>query len=124
MPSERSTGLTFAVIALIAGAWGHRDPYWLLTWGAIAAGLAGLSLAAPWRLRPLTVVWFRFGLLLHRIVSPLITGALFLFVILPVGLVMRLLRDPLRSRRDAKLTSYWIDRPKEADLQRSMRNQY
>jgi hypothetical protein len=124
-PSERSTGLVFAVVALLVAAYWRRSE--LVPWVAlgIAAVLAAVSLAAPKLLRPLNIVWFRFGLLLHRVVNPVVMFAMFALVFVPGGLIMRLWHDPLRSRR-ARLPgeTYWIDRAASAESAGSMRNQF
>lgn len=100
-PSPVSFGLTFAVVALLIGLY--------LGWvGSAAAGalfavaLVFLALAglAPHLLKPLNHVWFRFGMALHAIVSPLIFGLLYLFLFAPIGIILRLAgRDPLALRR-------------------------
>jgi hypothetical protein len=121
-PSDRSTGLVFVVVALVIAVWWRHTPLvWQVALGA-AAVLATLSIAAPWTLRPLNLVWFRIGLLLHRIVNPIVMLAMFLAVFLPGGLLMRLRLDPLKSRRGAPGASYWIDRA--PGVQGSMTNQF
>lgn len=120
-PRERNTGLTLAAAAmLLAVVWRDRS---LVPWLAACLGatLAIVSLAAPSMLRPLNVVWFRFGLLLHRIVNPIVMLALFTMVILPAGLLMRIWYDPLRRKR-LSVTSYWVDVRDE--IPSSMKNQF
>jgi hypothetical protein len=124
LPSERSTGLVFTVVALIVAALWRKDPF--VPWVAlgIAAVLALVSFVAPKVLKPLNVVWFRFGLLLHRIVNPLVMFIMFVVVFVPAGLIMRIWHDPLRSKRGAAGSTYW--RPRKADPERSasMANQF
>jgi hypothetical protein len=121
-PSDRSTGLVFVVVAVVVAVWWRHTPLvWQVALGA-ASVLAILSLAAPWTLRPLNLVWFRIGLLLHRIVNPIVMLAMFVAVFLPGGLLMRLRSDPLKSRRAAPGASYWIDRASSA--RESMTNQF
>jgi hypothetical protein len=53
----------------------------------------------------------KLGLLLHRIVNPMVMGLLFYGTIWPTGLVMRMRgRDLLRLKRDPSAASYWIAR--------------
>jgi hypothetical protein len=60
-----------------------------------AAGvLLVLSLILPKTLRPLNLVWFRFGLTLHRVVNPLVMLLIFVVVFLPAGLIFRVWNDP------------------------------
>ena len=81
--SDRSFGIVFAVVfALIASYpfyWGKTPHWWAL---AIAVGFLAVAVLRPSALRPLNLLWFRFGLLLNKIVSPVVMGLLFLFVFL------------------------------------------
>ncbi len=123
LPSERSTGFVFAGVSAIIGAF-----YWdNLTVLAICAGLSlsfGIvSLVAPFLLGPLNRVWFRFSLLVNKVVNPVILGLMYGVAIIPVGLLMQLKRDPLRSRR-SEGPSYWIDRKPNDPETHSMTNQF
>jgi hypothetical protein len=91
---------------------------------ASAAILASLSVIAPSIIKPLNIIWFRFGLILHRIVNPIVMFAIFAVVFVPAGAIMRLWRDPLRSKRIEGRSTYWIERKKNEDSQESMLNQF
>ena len=109
-PTERSFAIVFSgVFVLLAGLrfWrGHADaPAWLV----IAALFALLGVARPALLRPLNRAWWRLGLLLHRLVSPVVMGLLFFGAVMPVGLLMRLFgKDPLKRQRDPAAATYWV----------------
>jgi len=125
-PSERSFGRTFAVVFALLAAWFlWRRGLAPLPLG-LAAGAAGfwaLAYLAPRVLRPLNVVWFRFGLLLHAVVSPLILGLLFFLVVTPTGVIMRMAgKDFLGLRRSGP--TYWIRRDRAVDDAGSMINQF
>jgi hypothetical protein len=123
-PSERSTGLVFAAMAaIIAVLWRHSPTVpWLAT--AAAMGLLAVSVLAPVLLKPLNILWFQLGLLLHRVVNPVVMFAMFALVFVPAGMIMRIWRDPLRSRRTTAASSYWIDRRESKDTAGSMTNQF
>ena len=109
-PSERSTGLVFAAVAVIVGAsWRHSA---IVPWIAlgIAVALVAVSLITPVVLKPVNLLWFKFGLLLHRIVNPLVMFAVFALAFVPAGALMRLWHDPLRAKRMTSASTYWIDR--------------
>ena len=121
-PSDRSTGIVFTVVAVVVALWWRDTPVvWQVALG-LAVVLATLSLAAPWVLRPLNLVWFRIGLILHRVVNPVVMLVMFVVVFLPGGLLMRIWADPLRSRRASPGASYWIERAPGG--QGSMTNQF
>jgi hypothetical protein len=109
-PGERSTGIVFAAVAAIV-AFKFRDTK-IVPWVALslAAVLLVVSLFAPHLLKTITAIWFRLGLLLHRLINPVVMFAIFSLVIVPAGYVMRIWHDPLRRRRlDAPGSSYWIE---------------
>jgi hypothetical protein len=121
-PSDRSTGLVFAFVTVLL-AYPARESTTLLAICLGSATVLGLvSWLMPSVLRPLTLAWFRFGLALHRIVNPVVMVAMFVTAIVPMGLLMRLWRDPLQRRRRPDLASYWV--APEATAPPSMRNQF
>ena len=124
--SERAFGLVFAGVFAIVGLAPMLDGDAARLWAlGVAAVFAASALLAPRLLRPLNLVWFRFGLLLNTVVSPLVFGVLFLFAILPTALAMRALgKDPLRLRRDPAAASYWIRRDPPGPAPESMKNQF
>jgi hypothetical protein len=110
--SDRTFGLVmaafFALIAFINGWHAGRLWPWELT---LAALFLIASLIKPSVLRPLNVVWMKLGLLLHKIVNPIVMGLLFFGTIWPTGIVMRMRgRDLLRLKREPAANSYWIAR--------------
>ena len=123
-PSDRATGLVFAAVALIIALLWRNSPTVLWAALGIAAALAIISLIAPALLKPLNMLWFRFGLLLHRIVNPIVMFTVFVLVFVPAGAIMRLFHDPLRARRANDASSYWIDRSEDETSQASMTNQF
>jgi hypothetical protein len=110
--SDRTFGLVMAgalaLLSLVNG-W-HLGRVW--PWTSAAAVLFVIAaLLWPSSLRPLNRLWMKLGLLLHRIVNPIVMGLLFYGTIWPTGLVMRIRgRDLLRLKRDPSAASYWIAR--------------
>ena len=124
--SERSFGIVFAVVFLLVALLPllklQRPHYWPL---AAAAAFLACALLAPHLLRPLNLVWFRFGLLLHRVVSPVILGLLFYLTVTPIALIYRLRgKDPLRLALDRQSSSYWIHREPPGPDPETMRRQF
>ncbi|MBV8926772.1 MAG: hypothetical protein JOZ74_15500 [Bradyrhizobium sp.] len=110
--SNRTFGLVMAAaLALIGIVNFHRSGR---LWPCELA-LATLFLAAaglkPNILHPLNRLWMKLGLVLHRIVNPIVMGLLFYGTIWPTGLVMRMRgRDLLRLKREPSADTYWIAR--------------
>jgi hypothetical protein len=124
--SNRSFGLVFAavfaIVALWPLPWGGAVRWWSL---AVAAGFLVLALAIPSVLAVPNRLWLRFGLLLNRIVSPLVLGIVFFLVVTPMGIAMRLLgKDPLRLKAAAPGASYWIRRDPPGPSPDSLTNQF
>lgn len=110
--SDRSFGLVFTVFFLVVTSlplfYGNGLRLWAL---GLAGAFLMLALTAPKLLSPFNRLWTRFGMLLHRVVSPLALGILFYGVVMPTGLLMRLFgKDLLRLRLDKSANSYWIQR--------------
>ena len=124
--SERGFGMVFAAVFIIVAAWplvgGGEVRVWAL--GAAAAFLLA-ALAFPAVLRPLNLAWFRFGLVLHKIVSPVFLGLIFYLSVTPIALIMRLLgKDPLRRDFDPSMSTYWIERKPPGPAPDSLKNQF
>jgi hypothetical protein len=124
--SDRNFGLIMAGATGILGALpllrGAAPHWWLL---AVAVVFSALALVVPRALYPLNRAWFRFGLLLHRVISPIVIGAVFFLCVTPIGLIMRLLgKDVLSLRRRADLPSYWIERDPPGPEPGTMTNQF
>jgi hypothetical protein len=121
MPSERSTGLVFAGVSVVVAYLWRANPVISIAAMSAAAVLLVLSLTLPNTLRPLNLVWFRLGLVLHRVVNPLVMLLIFVVVFLPAGLIFRIWNDPLKARRAPPGSTYWIECSKRAG---SMSNQF
>ena len=124
--SDRSFGIVFTVVFLIIALYPLINGQGIRLWSMImAGGFLLLALAVPAVLAPLNRLWMKFGLLLHKIVSPVALGIVFYLTVLPVGLLMLLLgKDPLRLRLDPAAESYWIRRDPPGPASDSLNNQF
>ena len=124
--SDRAFGLTFAAaLAVLAGisAW-RGGANWPYTLGASAIFVLA-ALAVPALLAPLNRVWTKFGLLLHKVTTPLILGLMFYLVVTPTALILRLFgKDLLRLHGDPEAASYWIERQPPGPAPDTMPNQF
>ena len=120
--SNRSFGLVFFAFFLIIAIYplttGGNLKYWsiILSLVFLILGLLKSSI-----LSPLNKLWFKFGLLLGSIISPIVMGIVFFIVITPISLIMKILgKDLLNLKRDNKKT-YWIE---ESKIKSKMKNQF
>jgi hypothetical protein len=124
--SDRGFGLVFAgFFALVSAlSWWRDHTGWHYTLPLAAAFLV-VAYTIPGVLAPLNRLWLKFGLLLYKVMNPLVLGLLFFVTITPIGLVMRLFgKDFLRLRMDRQVRSYWIDREPPGPPPRSMKKQF
>ncbi|MGX9427887.1 MULTISPECIES: hypothetical protein [Bradyrhizobium] len=126
-PSDRSFGGTMAAVFALIGLVGlysgsSHAPVWL----CIAIVFAGLTLWRPQSLGLANRAWLKLGLLMYRIVNPVVMAILFFGAIMPIGLAMRLFgKDFLRLARDASSpTSYWLPRSDPRPPSESMQQQF
>jgi hypothetical protein len=124
--SNRAFGLVMATACSIIAGLG----YWAGTshwpfWSAAAITFAMAAGLQPSLLAPLSRLWFRLGLFLHRVVNPLVMGLLFFVVITPIGLLMRVCgKRPLGLEFQRAATSYWVMRDKSELQPGPMAKQY
>jgi predicted membrane metal-binding protein len=125
--SERSFGLVFAAVFAVIGLWppimhGASVRLWAL---GVALAFFGLALLAPKILAPLNRLWFRFGLVLHHVVNPLVMGLIYYGAIVPTGLLVKAAgKDLLRLKREPDAPSYWIAREPPGPERGSMSKQF
>lgn len=124
--SDRAFGITFAVvfalIALFPLLHGGSIRLWALP---VTAIFGVIALTRPSLLAPLNRLWFRFGMVLHKIVNPVVLGLMFFVVITPVAAVTRLFGGKLLSLGyDKSLPSYWHRRSPPGPEPDTIRNQF
>ena len=123
--SNRSFGIVmaaaFAVMSLLN--WWHGGHSWRWTAGTAVIFLAA-ALLFPGALGPLNWLWHRFGLLLHKVVNPIVMVFVFFGTVLPTGLMRALGKDLLRLKRQPDANSYWIERRPPGPAPESMKDQF
>ena len=72
-------------------------------------------------LTPLNKIWFKFGIFLGKIISPIVMGLIFFLVVTPIGFLMRMLKKDLLNLKYNKNSSYWIEKN---DPKSKMKNQF
>ena len=108
--SNRSFGIVFFVVFLIITTYPLINGDELRLWSLIISIVfLFLGLVNSKILNPLNKLWFKFGIFLGKIISPLIMGIIFFLVVTPIGLLMRLLNKDLLNLKFNNNTSYWIE---------------
>lgn len=124
--SDRSFGIVMAAALVAAAVFDFWQAGRLWPWSSgMAALLLAMALIRPRILGPFNRLWLKFGLLLHRVVSPIVMAVLFFGTICPTGLALRAIgRDPLRLKQEPEAASYWIKRQPLGQPTESMRDQF
>ncbi len=125
-PSDRNFGTVFTLFFTIIGLWPLRHGQPIRMWAlGLAALFLALTLIRPQVLHPLNRAWLGLGLLLGRIVNPIVIGILFYVVFTPAGIIARALgKDFLRLKRNASDKTYWISRTPPGPTPESMAKQF
>ena len=121
--SNRSFGLVFFVVFLIVALWPLKSGEDIRIWSlALSIIFFILGILNSKLLTPLNKLWFKFGILLGSIVSPIIMGIVFFLVVTPTSIIMRLLgKDLLKMSKVKNTSTYWIKRGKQ---QSTMKKQF
>ena len=120
--SNKSFGIVFFVFFLIIGLYPLINDDSIRIWSIIISIIfLLLGLINSQILTPLNILWFKFGMLLGRFVSPIVMGLVFFLVVTPTGLIMKLFNKDLLKLRKNKKSSYWIKRP---ETKSEMKNQF
>ena len=109
--SNRSFGIVFFIVFFIIGIYPILNNEGIRLWSIfISLIFLLLGIKNSRSLTPLNIIWFKFGMFLGKIVSPLIIGLIFFLVVTPTGIIMKILgKDLLKLKKNNK-KSYWIER--------------
>ena len=122
LPSNRSFGFVFAALFFLIGIYPIIYSDELRIWSLIIATLfLFLGAINSKILNPLNFLWFKFGMYLGKIISPLIMGIIFFLVVTPIGLLMKMFKKDLLDLKYNSKKTYWI---KKTGPKSKMKNQF
>lgn len=115
LPSNKKFGLFFAVVFLLLAIWFliHNSPIWYL---ALAVSLIVILIAflTPNLLSPFNRAWMQLGILLGKVVNPLVLGVIFFCIVTPVAIFAKIVgRDELRLKIKLNEESHWQPRAED-----------
>ena len=120
--SNKSFGIVFFVVFLLIAIYPILSDGDLRLWSLIISLVfLILGLINSRLLTPLNKLWFKFGILLGKIISPVIMGIIFFLVVTPIGILMRLFKKDVLNLSFNKNKSYWIEKN---DQKSKMKNQF
>ena len=118
--SNRNFGLVFFVVFLIVALWPLKYDEEIRLWSLVLSIIFFiLGVLNSKLLTPLNKLWFKFGILLGSIVSPIVMGIVYFLVVTPIGVFMRFLgKDLLKTSKVKNTNTYWIQRDKQKNTMR------
>lgn len=123
LPSNKNFGIVFFIVFLIISFYPLLNGYEIRLWSLfLSVIILILGLANSKFLTPFNKLWFKFGIFLGKLISPLVMGLIFFVVVTPIAVLMRILKkDLLNLNFNGKIDTYWIDKtgPKS-----KMKNQF
>ena len=109
--SNRSFGLVFFVVFLIIAIYPITKNAEIRLWSLITSLIfLFLGILNSNLLSPLNKIWFKFGLFLGRIISPIVMGFIFFFVVTPTSIIMKAFKKDLLRLKFNNKKSYWIEK--------------
>tara|TARA_B110000037_G_C17001309_1_gene457344 strand:+ start:528 stop:908 length:381 start_codon:yes stop_codon:yes gene_type:complete len=120
--SNKNFGIVFFIVFIIIAFWPLLDDKSYRLWAIIISLIfLILGLINSKLLTPLNTLWFKLGILLGKIVSPLVMGIIFFVVVTPIALLMKLFKKDVLNLTFNKKNSYWIEKDKQKS---TMKNQF
>ena len=122
LSSNKDFGIVFFIIFLIIGFYPWVNNENLRIWSLILAIIfLSLGLINSKILTPFNIIWFKFGIILGRIVSPIVMGLIFFLVVTPTSILMKIFKKDLLNLKFNDNKSYWIEKNEPKS---KMKNQF
>ena len=120
--SNRSFGIVFFIVFLAISLWPLLNSNEIRIWALlISLVFFVLGLLNSKILTPLNKIWFKFGIFLGNIVSPVVMGLIYFVVVTPIALLLKVFGKDVLSLKKTKSNTYWKNKEK---YNTSMRNQF
>ena len=120
--SNRSCGIVFFIVFILIAIYPLINQGEIRIWSVLISLLfLILGIINSKILTPLNKVWFKFGIFLGKIISPIVMGLIFFLVVTPIAFLMRIFKKDLLNLKFSKNNSYWI---KKTDPKSTMKNQF
>ena len=120
--SNRSFGIVFFVVFFLISIYPLINNESIRIWSLVVSLIfLVLGIINSNVLSPFNKLWFKFGILLGKIISPLVMGIIFFFVVTPIGLLMKFFKKDLLNLKFNNKKSYWIEK---TEPKSKMKNQF
>ncbi len=120
--SNKSFGIVFFLVFFLIGIYPLLNSNDVRFWSLLISSIfLILGLMNSKILTPLNRLWFKFGIILGKIISPIVMGIIFFLVVTPIGLIMRILKKDILNLKFNQLNTYWIEKKGPKSM---MKNQF
>tara|TARA_B100000787_G_scaffold88475_1_gene65362 strand:+ start:1914 stop:2306 length:393 start_codon:yes stop_codon:yes gene_type:complete len=121
-PSNKNFGIVFFIVFLLVAFYPLTFNGEIKIWSLLISLLfLLLGMMNSKILTPLNKTWFKFGIILGKIVSPIIMGIIFFLVVTPIGLIMRVFKKDILNLKYNNDKTYWV---KKNGQKSKMKNQF
>ena len=121
-PSNKSFGIVFFIVFLLVAFYPLTFNGDIKIWSLLISLIfLLLGIMNSKILTPLNKTWYKFGIILGKIVSPIIMGILFFLVVTPIGLIMRVFKKDILNLKYNNDKTYWV---KKNGQKSKMKNQF
>ena len=120
--SNRSFGIVFFILFLVVALWPILNNGDIRIWSLIISIIfLVLGILNSKLLNHLNILWFKFGMFLGKIISPIIMLLVFFVVVTPISLFLKIFKKDILSLKKNNSNTYW---KKKSDYDTSMKNQF
>ena len=120
--SNKSFGFVFSIVFFLIAIYPLIKSEDLIVWSLLLSVIfLILGLLNSKLLTPLNKMWFKFGLFLGKIFSPIVMGVIFFLVVTPIAILMKIFKKDLLNLKYNDEKSYWIEK---TDPKSKMKNQF
>ncbi|SVD24112.1 uncharacterized protein METZ01_LOCUS376966 [marine metagenome] len=126
LPSNKKFGLFFSTIFFLIGGYAFYNNQIIVAviFLVVSCALLLISFVAADYLIKLNILWFKLGILISRVVSPIVLGLIFFVLISPIAILTRMFGRDILQLKKKVVSSYWIKREPRGPLPESFKKQF
>ena len=72
-------------------------------------------------LKPLQILWIKFGFLLNKLITPIIMFVIYFFVLFPISILLKICGKDILNLNKKNKKTFWIEKE---EIKSDMRNQF
>ena len=109
--SNKSFGIVFSIFFLVISIYLFLNKYPFYYWSLFVSIIfLILGLMNSKILSPLNLLWFKFGILIGKIVSPVVMSIIFFLVVTPISILLKIFGKDVLNLKFNNNKTYWIEK--------------